>query len=179
MPSSTTPSKYPYPLATEPVRDGALRIQELATALQDGPGDVTVYRNGSWTMAVGWSKVTAWTGARYASANAAAQGMAAHSSGINVPAGRYQVDAQVTFLTDGGGTTRRMAIGTQVPAAPNVDMPQGHLPPPAGTSPATALCVSGTYTMDVAGQIGVFVYTNGSAQALDATQFRLSAHRIS
>lgn len=175
MSALTTPSKYPYPVGTDQVRDGDNIIAALAAWLQDGPGDMTLTRSGNQTMGAGWTKLT-WSTASYASPNAAAQSILSNTNGVSVPAGRYQCSARVTFPIDGGGARREIGIFNAAQSQPGADDPVSQFGAPASNTPYI-LSTGGIVTMAAPGIIAVGIYTNGAAQAVDGTTFRLNVRR--
>jgi len=111
MPANTG-GGYPYPLATEPVRDGATAIQNLATAVDSRMGSF-IELGKTATLAVG-------TGGWYTAALATGDILnerdplsllQADGTGVVVPVGYYDVLVQMQWANAGASTAGRRIVG--------------------------------------------------------------------
>lgn len=133
MPSNTS-GGFPYPLPSEPVRDGAIRIQGLAETIDQDPDEMQIYRGVDHTATTGaWGRV-GWTGVTYSHGSGLAA-VSGSGGGVKVTnAGRYFVQGGCQFPGSNGGGRRMVGVADASLASPPGD---GH---------ATVGGVSGLHT---------------------------------
>jgi hypothetical protein len=179
MPSKTTPSGYPYPLPTEPVRDGAAATKALADWLQGGPPEMQLSRSTIMVATnAGWTKL-GWQNTLYQSASAVNAGMYFQGAGQGVvcPVGRYLVEGQVTFPAATG--RRGIFLGPWGGTLPDSTKgPQQIIS--AITGNPTTVHLSGTVVLAAQDAITISVYQDSGADlTLTGTTFMLNVRRVS
>ena len=166
----TTAGGLPYPLPTEPVRDGAQRIRELAERLDTAEWEVFRSENQNCTTST-WQQI-GYTTTPVSRNNAIFSGS---GSGITVKVvGRYLIHAAATFSANTAGR-RGICVLSTAGGSPGASTPQ--LFAPALPSGAHPLVFSTVQTCGSNTEWAVFLFQDSGATLL-ASNVRFTMYRL-
>lgn len=171
--TGTTPGGLVYPLPSEPVRDGATRMQYFLEQLDQDPVERVAAAIGSQTIATATWEKAAWASSEYAHGS----GFTLGPGGVQVSlAGRYHVEWAMLWPEGMPASRRGIGIGVTSGSAPAVrDISMLYY----NTTAEQQMRMSTTLTLAATNQVTGWLWQQtGSSRVVDRTKFSLTIRRL-